>query len=735
MLTLDQFLDSFLDTNPFVVNRVLQPSTADVDAESVHQAAFHQLVDLARLARRQQLGVGAVLWGEAGVGKSHLLSRLARWARHNHQACFIYFHNLQARSDSLPRYLLHCVLSHLTLGRTHRLDATPLFSLVNAAVKSALASQPAAAYTWVDVEDAFDRWLDHLVGADPSRAALIDRTVYQVLFHFYRSAYITHRTETEDGIASLAVHWLSGDVLDASAARRLNLRAERADDQGIGLRDEQHIKQVLIALAQTALYRNQPLLLCFDQVDNLEPDQIAALARFLQALLDSSPNLLVVTCGVQEGLLRFHEDKVIQDSAWDRLAQFEVALQRISPAEASQIVQARLDRFLQPFLSIDAVAARARTDRLFPLGASWFEAYLQGKPALRPRDVITWAREGWRREQEILRASGGPTWLAGRGDRRFETKPSIPLSGGQLIEVIDRKVEQKIEEHKNQRQGDPQGLPPDAANLVGLLHALLKQCLDPDNAEAILEVRHHPPRKSAPPPTYDLIIRQRSPRGREITTGMLVVATSNGSTAAGYLRRLLHDRQAPERVFLVTDERRRLPLGIKGQNLLEKLGCCGPAAFQAIEVAFAQYAELDALQAVVGMARSGDLEIEVEAAVPRRVTEQEVIASHHRRRRYARCPPLRELFGPDPVDAACSNVLVFDEQDGRQFILAQLAKASAATSHDLAAKYAAYLKNTRHTQVNVSHCQQQIVALARQMQRDGLVHTEPADGGLSLTLK
>src|SRR5690349_18700174 len=66
--------------NPFLDNRVNGPSARDVDVPGIHQAAFGRLTELAGEALEARRGIGAVLWGEAGAGKSHLLSRLARWA-------------------------------------------------------------------------------------------------------------------------------------------------------------------------------------------------------------------------------------------------------------------------------------------------------------------------------------------------------------------------------------------------------------------------------------------------------------------------------------------------------------------------------------------------------------------------------------------------------------------------------------------------------------------------------
>jgi hypothetical protein len=63
-----------------------------------------------------------------------------------------------------------------------------------------------------------------------------------------------------------------------------------------------------------------------------------------------------------------------------------------------------------------------------------------------------------------------------------------------------------------------------------------------------------------------------------------------------------------------------------------------------VELTYEQYAELDALSAVAGEARSGDLEVELPGGQLRPVTEREVIASHQRRGRYAAHPLLRQLL-------------------------------------------------------------------------------------------
>src|SRR5262249_5652473 len=125
-------------TNPFVNNRVSRPSPTEVDVAAIHDGAFRRLADLARQAHALDRGIGAVLWGDAGTGKSHLLGRLWGWAEGQDQGYFIYLYNLQARAERLPRYVLRCAVSVLTYGRQREFHDTRLYDLARALVDTAL---------------------------------------------------------------------------------------------------------------------------------------------------------------------------------------------------------------------------------------------------------------------------------------------------------------------------------------------------------------------------------------------------------------------------------------------------------------------------------------------------------------------------------------------------------------------------------------------------------------------
>jgi hypothetical protein len=641
--SLDEFFQRVVAVNPFTDNRINNPSADDPDVEGIHQTAFRRLAALAGEALIVRRGLGAVLWSEAGVGKSHVLSRLGRWADRDRRAVFVYLHNLQAAPDRLPRALLRTAVGLLTRGQRRWFHDTPLFRLMLDGLFAAVDREEGP-QSWSRLRGAYDAMLDGLGRRDLPGATLLDRAVFDVLFQFFRSAHRAVRGREDGETAALAVRWLAGETLTRAQAGALGQPAAIADNQ--------QIKQVLVALSWLAAAAGKPFVLAFDQVDNLEDDQFAALSRFLEALIDAAPNLLVVTAGVQASLLGWRERGMVQHSAWDRIAQFEIRLQRLSGEEALELVKVRLAAFLAPFAELEPMRQRLHDDPLFPLGRRWYTRWLQDATDVRPRDVLNWAREGWRREQDLLTRAGGPEWLAAwPGAKEDDADPERPPTPQEIEQAVDRLVEETLAAHLASVREKPSLLPPDADRLASLVHTALVQCRDAGARYGILSVSQVPQPKGARR-AYDLdIVHRGEGEAPGPRTGVLVLTPDHPNAAAAALRRLTESTQSLRRLFLVTDERVKLELGERGAEYLTQLQRHPSLRFEQTALTFAEYAALDALQKVVGLARAHDLEVEPRRGRSRPVSEAEVVASFHRRERYTASRLLRELTTLPPTTA------------------------------------------------------------------------------------
>jgi hypothetical protein len=497
------------------------------------------------------------------------------------------------------------------------------------------------------------------------------------------------------------------------------------------IRDDQQAEQVLLALARMAHVSRQPLVLCVDQVDNLDPDKLRSLTQFLHALLDHASNLLVITSGVQQTLLRYKEEGIIAESTWDRIAQRTVELKRIARADARKILEARLERFLDPFVELDEVRLHIHKDTLFPLGLGWFEGRLADGLEFRARDVLTWSRDAWEDEQGRLSRLGGIAWIKSWPQRG---EVIAPVTDAKLDDLIDAAVDRKIEEQIAQHRLQPGSLPPDAGNLAGLVESLLGHC-SVDGLPYTFRGIERTRKKTGKLPPYDLLVRERrDPDDREVKSGVSFITTV-GQSATASLRRLRDEGNAIDHRILVTDqERRPLKVGAQGAEYYRSLGQLGPRRFEHIKLDFERYARLDALQGVIGMARSGDLEIEFPRGTVRPVSEAEVVASHHRRDRFREHPLLRPLLTEEPLPAPPEPRLPMrlEVDRVRQYILAQLAWRMGSTAEALARGFLEEVPEPRPTAGDVW---MQFKAIAEAMHAEGLVHATPHDNDLFLLLR
>jgi hypothetical protein len=639
----DALFRRVLESNPFSLNAVSEANAAIPDVEAIHRRQFDALVGFAQEVYRERGHAGQVVWGEAGIGKSHLLARLAEWARQDN-ACCVFLHNIQPSPESLPRYVAKCVVHQLVGNRREGLRQMPLFRLVNRALARALeefppgVSPPSAQQAF----RAYLRYVDRLLSENPNSTPEA-RAVYVVLFRGLIGAYQGARDGNEQQ-ALLAIRWLSGDDLDRNEASQLALRGSEDAERMLSLPGAPGAESVLLALAELAWLRGQPFLLCFDQVDNLTPEQMRALSQFLHPLIDHGRNLLVVLSGVQRKILDFVEQGAILPAAWERVAQDArgVQLTRITRQEARQLIEKRLEPFLDSYVTLPEVKERLHEDGLFPLGSAWFARQTEGLVEFRPRDAVNWARDRWREVQASIRELGGPAWLARWAEEPVATPPR-PLTAEETALLVDEEVARRVDEQIERRRQAPQGLPPDADNLCGLVESLLK-AVEGQMAGTVALDRDPRPHGSQTP-AYDLCVKRLGRDGRTVATGVTFIATENATSAAASLRRMQSDEAPPDRVLVVCDERMPLRLGAAGERYREQLRRRGLERFAEISLSLGEYAELDALKKVLGDAASGDLEIVLPGGQGRPIGEREALESLVRQQRFARHRLLGTLLG------------------------------------------------------------------------------------------
>lgn len=669
--TVDDFFRALLGSNPFKRNRVSEPNSTDADVEAIHEKPFSLLRQRIEEVRSGQPSTGVVLLGAAGIGKSHLLARLYRWADQEKKATPVFLHNILASPENMPRYLVHATVSALAATRSD--GQSGLYALLYALITASGERSKGGVKTWFDGEKRKAAFEKLGPAIDPSRQ------LFPVLASFVLATSPDRADDSAERDRARAVlDWLGGEDIDEDLAKQIGVPAQRTawEDDAMG-------EAVLAMLCRLSQRAGRPFVLCVDQVDNLDEPKIGALSAFLHALIDHVPNLVVITSGVKQSLLHLRREGAISEAAWDRLAENKVELYRLQKAQAMEIVKARLHGSLQSFGDVAEVSRQVAKNKLFPIGRAWFDKQSAGAEEVRARDVITWARDAWDQEQERLLSMGGKAWLKGwpYKDPTDPVPPPIKLD----IAAIDLLIQAKIQEHIALRKLEEGGLPPDADNLAELALKLLTPCLGRPDA-TLLAIERTPKR---PRDAYDVVARERGPDGKEVRNGLCFITASSKNSTTSALKRLSQDPRPPAHRILVTDEERQpLSLGPAGLRHYEELRKLARPGFLHVKLDFEAYAALDAMSAVLDAASVGDLEIEHQRGSTTPLKKEDVLDSYHRTRRLIEHPLLRELLTEEPIEPppAVSPPLV-DPQRAREIILGQLGWRLACYAREIAMKY------------------------------------------------
>ena len=396
--------------NPFhgnVVRDVWQTLPGDVD--SIHQHAFDQCLAALDSVTRGTSDTIAI-YGPAGAGKTHLLSRLqhhllspSRGTGDSARRCMFVAVKLQTNSTQLWQHVRRRLAADL-----HReaQGVSQLQRLLAHQLAEARAERPSR---WLRAlrlltgqqDESFSEHLHQLADQlDLSR----DLTV--VLDHLVlgRNVHDAHA-------------WLRGESLPEPVLARLGLGREDREDR------EQVAREVVSALCRLA-GNAMPIVFCFDQVEALQlhKDDRDALFRFgrMAAELSEAGHVLIISC-LQSALVD-ELTQSIRQADRDRIFKRSSVLEPLSAAQVEALLKLRLDG------SAELAALRRAHPALplYPFDAQTVRELASSSPCT-PRRVLARAAERF----EQLRGRT-PTVLSLDSflDQAFQTRRRSVVEGG-----------------------------------------------------------------------------------------------------------------------------------------------------------------------------------------------------------------------------------------------------------------------------------------------------------------
>jgi len=360
-------IDLSLVPNPFSDNVVRDAWQEPLDVPSIHDDVFQACLRGIDSASR---GVpdSLLIYGSAGAGKTHLLTRLQRHLALTAQKapdsvlrCVFVFVRLQTSPLMLWQHVRRRLCTDL-MRRDQGL--TQLQRLVAHQLAALRGESPRAAVLRMRVLSHADSEELRAQFRQASAELALPHELNLVLEHLITNQKV-----------SPASRWLSGEYLSEEELSSLGIGPDLCLDR------EQAARELVLMLCRLA-GESLPLVFCFDQVEALQrsPNDAEAFFRFGQVgadLHDSDRNVFLITC-LQSACLEFFQSSVRQADR-DRMAKRHAVLSPLTREQMVALVAARLE--LVPELGGARTANPSRP--LYPLPDQLLENL-----AASPRDCV-----------------------------------------------------------------------------------------------------------------------------------------------------------------------------------------------------------------------------------------------------------------------------------------------------------------------------------------------------------
>lgn len=528
--------------NPFRDNIVQDAWQSPADVAEIHASVFQACLAGIDSATR---GVpdSLLIYGPAGSGKTHLLTRLQRHlaetaadAPDRVLRCVFVFVRLQTS----PSLLWQHVRKRLAADLMRRdQGVTQLQRLVAHQMSLADGVSPRARVMRLRVLSGADQdtLIDYL--ARVAQSLSLARDLHLVLEHLVCGRYL------RDAFA-----WLAGESLPESVLAQLGVGPDVIEDRESAARD---IVTALCRLAGETL----PMVFCFDQVEALQRsiedrDAFFRFGRMAADLCDADPNVFLITC-MQSSYLDIL-NTCVRGADRDRMAKRKIVLEDLSRAQVETLLLARLNQ-----LPDRGPLGRSR---FAPFGDSFFDELALSIPYV--------ARQALANAARLF------------DELRYGEQPKRPDDSGFLRAAFESRRSHAIREST---PSETERLLLQGLQAISVLRGVRAYVPEPKSADFVLGGLSNEPPKVA----------------------VEICNEADGRSLGPRLKRILAStpRSDGARTLLLRDP--RLPIGKSATKTREYLKALQERGVGLVEPTVEALAALAALGALLADAKSGDL--------------------------------------------------------------------------------------------------------------------------------
>jgi Cdc6-like AAA superfamily ATPase len=340
--------------------------------ESIHQEALTQIQSVLEQVTHDHNTRTLLLYGDSGVGKTHFLGRLKKTL--NSQAFFAYIEPFP-QSEEIWRHILRYTVDSLLYTPDGQKDSQLLLWLKSclSAIRNGLESDQKKLIE--KIKRFGDQENDYNLSERQNFIEILKKTFGTAGIYNANEFFGILYDLTNPKLYFLVCEWLKGDHLDEDSLQQL--RVGRAIDT-------ENAARKLLANFSKLSAKTQPIVLCFDQLDNIArlPDNSIDLPALFSANStihnENWQGLLVIISIINS---RWNQEyRRIPPADLARITS-RVSLKHITLEEAKAIWVTRLywlHRQAQPKVN----------SHIYPLTEEWLEKEFPGGKAL-PRDVLT----------------------------------------------------------------------------------------------------------------------------------------------------------------------------------------------------------------------------------------------------------------------------------------------------------------------------------------------------------
>jgi hypothetical protein len=360
--------EQLLRNNPFFSGSASDPwSNADPDVLSLNREAYENICALIRQKNREpDSGLGGLVLGESGMGKTHFLKRLLDYTRQNDISAFFVSVKPLLNPKRPLRHLLREIAVNLRrLRSSGKSGGASQFESLVSRIMLRYRQEESQNFSFSQFSTHFNR---HCPGIDPS----VLRAVFGC-------------RDPDSEMQPMILDWLEGCVDEEHVSALRVQDREKMDDTDL----EDEARGILSSLGMLLKYCGMSTVLCFDQLDSMKED----------ALIRAFGDIVYLLVGQVPGMLPL---VFVRDTMWS-----ERFLPRTDPAVAGRLL---LNREVLETCSLAQAEEliKLRIESRFRADASekyrWLMQELRGKlkEGTVPRNIIILANEA------ILHPGGEP---------------------------------------------------------------------------------------------------------------------------------------------------------------------------------------------------------------------------------------------------------------------------------------------------------------------------------------